>query len=90
MPNPFPPDSINDLIEICATVGWLSTTVYKLLKLWIEDRKARKIIIKKGDFEIEISGGMSAKAIEKHFERFRIESEIHDKKTVKNNYSRRL
>jgi hypothetical protein len=63
MPNPWPPDNIDRLIEIAVTTAGLSRVVYKLIALWIEDRKARKIKIKHGDFEVHIEGRVSDKEI---------------------------
>jgi len=43
----------------------LASLVFETIKLWLDVRKARKVRIKKGDFEIEIQAGMTAKEIEK-------------------------
>ncbi len=68
MPNPWPPDDIIRVITIaCSAYGSmkLATLVFETIKLWLDARKARKVRIKKGDVEIEIQAGMSAKEIEK-------------------------
>ena len=43
----------------------LASLVFETIKLWLDVRKARKVRIKKGAFEIEIQAGMTAKEIEK-------------------------
>lgn len=68
MPNPWPPDDIVRAITIaCSAYGGmkLASLVFETIKLWLDVRKARKVRIKKGDFEIEIQAGMTAKEIEK-------------------------
>jgi hypothetical protein len=71
IPNPWPPDSIERLIEHAITWVGLAPVVYKVIALWIEDRKARKIKIKCGEHELEIQGGMSGKEIERALGKFR-------------------
>jgi hypothetical protein len=51
----------------------------ELFKTWVEDRKGRKIRIKKGDIEIDLEGGVSKeqveqalKILEEHFEESKI------------------
>lgn len=68
MPNPWPPDDIVRAITVaCSAYGGmkLASLVFETIKLWLDARKARKVRIKKGDVEIEIQAGMSAKEIEK-------------------------
>jgi hypothetical protein len=68
MPNPWPPEDIIRAITIaCSAYGGMKLTslVFETIKLWLDVRKARKVRIKKGDFEIEIQAGMTAKEIEK-------------------------
>jgi len=68
MPNPWPPDDIIRAITVaCSAYGGmkLASLVFETIKLWLDVRKARKVRIKKGDFEIEIQAGMTAKEIEK-------------------------
>lgn len=71
IPNPWPPASIERLIEHAITWAGLAPVVYKVIALWIEDRKARKVRIKCGEYELEIQGGMSGKEIERAFSKFR-------------------
>ena len=68
MPNPWPPDDIVRLLTIaCSAYGGvkLAKLVFETIKLWLDLRKARKVRIKKGEYEIEIHAGMSAREIEK-------------------------
>lgn len=68
MPNPWPPDDIISAITVaCSAYGSmkLATLVFETIKVWLDARKARKVRIKKGDIEIEIQAGMTAKEIEK-------------------------
>jgi hypothetical protein len=68
MPNPWPPNDIIRAITVaCSAYGGmkLASLVFETIKLWLDVRKARKVRIKKGDFEIEIQAGMTAKEIEK-------------------------
>jgi hypothetical protein len=68
MPNPWPPEDIIRAITIaCSAYGGmkLAQLVFETIKLWLDIRKARKVKIKKGDFEIEIQAGMTVKEIEK-------------------------
>lgn len=71
LPNPWPPDSIDRLIEIAIVTGGLAPVAYKLIALWIEDRKARKIRIKQGEHELELQGGVSGRELERMFNQFR-------------------
>ncbi len=82
LPNPFPPDDIYSLIGTASTIGGLATIVYKIIKLWIDDRKARKITIKKGEIEIEIQGGMNEKEIKKIIDNFRKIAKVNNKKDL--------
>lgn len=81
MPNPLP-GNIIELVVIASTMNGLAITVYKLIKLWVEDRKAKKIIIKKGDIEVEIQGGMRTKEIKNAFKEFRLLAKVKNKKEV--------
>lgn len=71
MPNPWPPQDIEQLVRIAVLTAGLAPVAYKLIALWIDDRKARRIKIKHGEHEIEIQGGVSAKEIERAFSAFR-------------------
>lgn len=71
MPNPFPPDNIESLLEIACSTAGLAGIVYKTIKLWLNYRKAKKIVIKKGEWELEIQSGMSQREIEKSINQFR-------------------
>jgi hypothetical protein len=46
---------------ICAAGG--SKSLIDLLKIWVENKKSRKVKIKKGDIEIEINGDVSLKQL---------------------------
>ena len=70
MPNPWPPSTI-EILLICACTRAAAPPVIELIKAWIEERKARKIRIKNGEFEIEIQGGVSLRALRKTFDEFR-------------------
>jgi hypothetical protein len=70
VPNPWPPTDITTLLA-CACAYKTVRAVIELIKLWVDERKARKIRIKNGNIEIEIQGGMSASAIKKRFDEFR-------------------
>jgi hypothetical protein len=67
MPNPWPPATIDRLLEIAIYTPGVALTVYKLISLWIKDRGAQKIkvVITENRVEIDIEGGMSATAIER-------------------------
>ncbi|MGB7923444.1 MAG: hypothetical protein WCF57_09385 [Pyrinomonadaceae bacterium] len=71
MPNPWLPDDVVMLIKFAFSTASAAGAVYKAIKLWTDDRKARRIIIKKGDFQLEIQGGMSQRDIEKGIGQFR-------------------
>lgn len=47
----------------CAAGG--AKVLVDLLKLWVEDRKGRKVTIRHGDDEIELAGGMSDHDLER-------------------------
>lgn len=83
MPNPFPPDDIYSLVTIGVTMNGLALTVYKFIKLWIDDRKARKIKIRKGEMELEITGGMTDKQIQRAINNFRKVAKITGENKVK-------
>lgn len=67
MPNPMPEDIVTLLTVACSAYGGakLATFIFETIKLWLDVRKARRVKIKKGDIEIEIQAGMTAKEIEK-------------------------
>lgn len=79
MPNPIPID-IYELIQVATTMSGLAVVIYKLIRLWIEDRKARKIIIRKGDQELEIHGGMTEKDIQRALSLFSETAKVQLKK----------
>ena len=82
LPNPFPPKDIYELVAIGASMASLAPLLFKLIKLWMEDRKARKIVVKKGDTELEIHGGVSHKQIKSILVEFRRLAKIKDKNEV--------
>ena len=43
----------------------------EMVKLWIEDRKERRIKLKRGDIELELQGRMSSEEIRQKIELFR-------------------
>lgn len=71
LPNPWPPYDIEKLIELTVLTASIAPVAYKLIAVWIEDRKARYIRIKHSEHEIEIQGGVSDKAIERAFRQLR-------------------
>lgn len=81
LPNPIPVD-IYEVIRAAAMTSGLATMIYKLIRLWIEDRKARKILIKKGDLQLEIHGGMTVKEIQQGLRLFRKSARIKLKREV--------
>src|ERR1041384_8181578 len=70
MPNPFP-DDIYALVTATVTIPGVAFSLYRLIKLWIEYQNAKHIKIKKGDIEVEIKGGVTAKEIQKVIALFR-------------------
>jgi hypothetical protein len=52
------------------TSGKVSKVLLDLIKIWVEEKKGRRIKIKKGDVELEIAGGMSAAEIQKILDLF--------------------
>ena len=71
LPNPWPPSDITTLLTIAATSASLAPFTYKFISAWIEDRKARKIRIKRGEYEVEIHGAVSEKELRRVFNQFR-------------------
>jgi hypothetical protein len=63
-------DKITEIVKIVLSAGGAIKIIVELIKSWVEDRKGRKIRLKKGDFELEIQGGMSQKEIEKRVKQF--------------------
>jgi hypothetical protein len=61
--------SISVPIAIVCAAG-ASKAFIDLLRTWVEERKGRRIKIKRGDIEVEIQGGVSAKDIERVTEIF--------------------
>jgi len=53
---------------ICAAGG--TKAFFNMLKSWVNEKEGRKIIIKKGDTEIEIHGGVSDMQLNKGIEIF--------------------
>src|SRR2546423_91624 len=43
----------------------------EMVKLWVEERKERRIKLKRGDIEIEVQGSMSKREIQQKLELFR-------------------
>jgi hypothetical protein len=68
--NPWQPSDIMQLLTI-ACVYPAGKAVFELIKVWIDDRKARKIRIKNGDIEIEIQGGITTRDLKKKLDEFR-------------------
>lgn len=66
LPNPFPAD-INSLIKTAIFVSGLAPLVFKVIALWVADRKARKVRVVIGEHEIRIEteGQPSWKEIER-------------------------
>jgi hypothetical protein len=66
LPNPFPAD-IQSLIETAILVSGLAPLAFKVIALWVEDRKARKVRVVIGEHEIRIEteGRTSWKEIER-------------------------
>ncbi|HEX8500790.1 MAG TPA: hypothetical protein VF659_09375 [Pyrinomonadaceae bacterium] len=66
LPNPFPTD-IQSLIETAILVSGLAPFAFKVIALWVEDRKARKVRVVIGEHEIRIEteGQPSWKEIER-------------------------
>lgn len=83
LPNPWPPANIERLLEIAVTVAGLAPVAYKLIALWIEDRKAQKIKIKHGQHELEIQGGVSGRKIELAINKFRKLAKLREDDEVK-------
>jgi hypothetical protein len=71
LPNPWPPSDIIALVKIACSTAGLAGIAYKLIKLWFDSRNAKKIRIKKGDYELEIQGSMSKTEIERRITQFR-------------------
>lgn len=83
LPNPWPPDDIIALVKlVCSTAG-LAGVAYKLIKLWFESRNAKRIRIKRGDYELEIQGSMSKTEIERRVTQFRALTKKLDKDEIK-------
>lgn len=64
-------DDIFSLLQIICTALGGAKIVIELAKLWVEDRKGRKVIVKKGDVEIEIQGGISYDELQEKIELFK-------------------
>lgn len=45
--------------------------ILEMVKLWVEERKERRIKLKRGDIELELQGSMSQKEIQQKVELFR-------------------
>jgi len=56
------------ITAICAAGG--TKMVIELLKAWVEERKGRRIRIKKGDYEIEVQGGMTKAQVDQLIKTF--------------------
>jgi hypothetical protein len=63
-------DDIIQLVKIAFSAGGAIKVIVELIKAWVEDRKGRKIRLKKHDFELEIQGGMADKEIEERIKQF--------------------
>lgn len=50
------------LTAVCAAGG--AKMFIEILKVWLEERKGRRVKIKKGDIELEIQGGVSKEQVE--------------------------
>lgn len=77
------PENVKTLIELITTTAGLTTAAIGALKLWIDDRKSRKIRIKCKDFELEFAGGISEEKIYEQLEVFKEFKEQVDEKGVK-------
>lgn len=81
LPNPSPQD-IFSLVAVVVSMPGLAFSLYRAIKLWIEYQNAKQIRIKKGEFEVEIKGGMSAKEIRATLSLFRKVAKIKEKREV--------
>jgi hypothetical protein len=70
MKNPWVPPDIVILMKFVCTYG-ASKAMVELIKAWLEYRKAQKIEVRVGDFELKIEGPVSDKTIEKRINTFK-------------------
>lgn len=68
--NPWTPDDIVILLKFVVACQ-AGKYLIELIKLWMEYRKAKKIEVKMGDYELKIEGHVRDKALEKKIEQFR-------------------
>jgi hypothetical protein len=64
---------------ICAAGG--STAFLSLVKAWVEERKSRRIVIKKDGAQLELHGGVSKERLKETIELF--ESSFRESKILK-------
>ena len=89
------PDNVTIMVSLISAAIGITTTAINAIKLWVDERKSRKIRVRYQDLEIEISGSSSEDDILKKLEIFnsfkaKIKSEdmmiiIDDKKPNKAN-----
>ncbi len=65
------PENITTIATAISSGVAITTAVISGIKLWVEDRKNRKIKFKSGDHEFEVSGFCSKKDIEEKLQIFR-------------------
>jgi hypothetical protein len=62
--------ALGKVLEYALMAAGSLKVILTILKLWIEERKGRRIKIKKGDFELELQGTMSKKEIDAKIKTF--------------------
>lgn len=70
VPNPWPPSDIITLLTFAFVVGRAARPAIELITAWLDYRKVQKTIIRNGDVEIEIHGGVSEKKLEKYINQY--------------------
>ena len=69
MPNPWPSDIVSAVTFACTCIA--ARPIFTVIKLWIDERKARKIIIKHGEIEMHIEGGVTERMLRSRIVQFR-------------------
>jgi hypothetical protein len=68
--NPWVPEDVITLVKFVCTYGATKALV-ELIKAWLDYRKAKKVQVKAGDYELTIEGAVSDRVLESRINKFK-------------------
>jgi hypothetical protein len=62
--------NIHDLVTGLVTGGGIGAFAFQLIRMWLDERKSRRVSIKYEGLEVSFSGGISTETIETNMKQF--------------------